>query len=66
MFKNETKETRVVDDSFSAYLVENAHFTNQEEYPIIEHNMVSMDVPKKIMPFNKAINYRGDLSDTYI
>ncbi len=66
MFKNESKEVRVASDSFSAYLVENAHFTNEEEYPIIEKSMVSEDIPKKIVPFNKAINYRGDLSDTYI
>lgn len=55
-----------VPDSFKAFLVENAHFTALEEYPIIEEDMVSKDVPIRIMPFSKAINYRGNLSNTYI
>ncbi len=28
--------------------------------------MIAMDIPKEIMPFNKAINYQGDLSKTFI
>lgn len=56
----------MVQDSFQAFLVEGAYFTSKEEYPIIPSNMVSKVIPKKIMPFNKAIIYRGDLRDYYI
>lgn len=59
-------KNRRVEDSFSACLVENARFTVGEEYPVIESYMVSPIIPKKIMPFSKAICYRGDLSDTFI
>lgn len=55
-----------VDDSFQAYLVEGAEFTGIEEYPIIRKEMVPNVLPKKIMTFNEAINYRGDLSETAI
>ena len=55
-----------VSDSFQAFLVEGVTFTKNEEYPILESQMISKDIPKKIMPFNKALNYRGDLSDTFI
>lgn len=62
---NYLKEKEVV-DSFQAFLVEGAHFTENEEYPIIEKDMVSKCIPEKIMPFSKAITYRGDLKDTFI
>ena len=55
-----------VPDSFQAFLVSGAHFTAQEEYPIIPADFVAACVPKKIMPFSKAITYRGDLRDTFI
>lgn len=55
-----------VPDSFQAFLVEGAKFTNEEEYPKIEIDMISKELPQKIMPFSKAINYQGDLSDTFI
>ncbi len=55
-----------VPDSFKAFLVEGAYFTKNEEYPILEESMISKNIPKRIMPFNKAINYHGDLSDTYV
>lgn len=55
-----------VSDSFSAFLVENAQFTQNEEYPILRDEMISKEVPAKIMPFNKAITFQGDLSNTYI
>ena len=58
--------TEVVPDSFQSFLVSGAHFTNQEEYPIIPERFVSSVIPKKIMPFSKAISFRGDLHDTYI
>ena len=58
--------TKAVKDSFQAFLVEGAHFTENEEYPIIREDMVSRDIPKKIIPFSKAICYRGDLSDAFI
>lgn len=60
--KNEGK----VEDSFGAYLVEGAHFSSHEEYPIIEERMIAKTIPVDIMPFNKALNYRGDLSKTFI
>ena len=53
-------------DSFSAFLVENANFTDQEEYPILEERMISRSIPKRILPFGKAINSHEDLSDTFI
>lgn len=56
----------IVSDSFQAFLVEGAEFTSNEQYPKIRASMVSKIQPLKIMPFNKAINYHGDLSDTYI
>ncbi len=56
----------VVEDSFQAFLVEGANFTEKEEYPILESWMVSKVPPKKIMPFDKALNYRGDLSDVHV
>lgn len=55
-----------VSDSFQAFLVVNANFTAIEEYPIIATDMIAKTAPKKIMPFSKAINYRGDLSDTFV
>ena len=55
-----------VEDSFQAFLVELAEFTKCEEYPIIEDWMVSRVPPKRIMPFNKAIHYQGDLSNIYV
>ncbi len=56
----------VVADSFQAFLVKGAHFTSNEEYPIIPSKMISIKNPQKIMPFNKALNFRGDLKDTFI
>ncbi len=55
-----------VPDSFQAYLVEGAKFTAVEEYPIIPCDFIPTEIPKKILPFQKAINYQGDLSETYI
>ena len=55
-----------VTDAFQAFLVEKAKFTDVEEYPIIPAEMVTKQVPMKILPFSKAINYKGDLSDTFI
>ncbi len=55
-----------VEDSFEAYLVKGASFTRDEEYPVIPSKFVSKTIPKRIMPFEKAINYKGDLSDTFI
>ena len=60
------RANRKVSDSFQAYLVDGANFTGNEEYPIIPADFISKDIPKDIMPFDKAINYRGDLSKTYI
>lgn len=55
-----------VDDSFQAFLVEGAKFTDVEEYPILRSDMVPTTVPEKIMPFSKAITFQGDLSKTVI
>lgn len=56
----------VIEDSFQAFLVEEANFTKEEEYPIIRDEMVPQVAPKKIMPFFKAITYQGDLKDYVI
>ena len=66
IFSTAVLPTKPIDDSFQAYLVENAFFTNTEEYPIIPSYMVPDIPPVKMMPYNKAIFYRGDLSDTYV
>ncbi len=55
-----------VEDSFQAFLTENAFFTSNEEYPIIPSEMVSKVLPKRILPFNKALTYRGDLKDAFV
>jgi len=55
-----------VDDSFQAFLVDGAFFTHNEEYPILREDMISTTIPKKIMPFSKAITFQGDLSNTFI
>lgn len=63
MYKDEND---VVEDSFQAFLVEGANFTDLEEYPKIENWMIPEVPPKKIMPFDKALNFQGDLSDVYV
>lgn len=55
-----------VPDAFQSFLVQGAHFTPTEEYPIITSDMIASTVPKKIMPFDKAISYQGILKDTFI
>lgn len=60
------KENGIIKDSFQAFLVEDANFTDNEEYPIIEDEMVSLVPPKQIVSFSEAINYKGDLSNSYI
>ena len=55
-----------VEDSFQAFLVKDASFTEREEYPSLRADMISSVLPSKIMPFNKAINFQGDLSRTFI
>ncbi len=55
-----------VSDSFGAFLVEGARFSSHEEYPIIEKSMIAQKLPVDIMPFDKALVYRGDLSKTFI
>lgn len=64
-FKKDANVNSVI-DSFDAFLVENAHFTTKEEYPILEECMISKTIPKRILPFGKAINSHEDLSDTFI
>ena len=59
-------EQGTVVDSFGAFWVEGARFTSHEEYPIIEERMIATEIPVEIMPFNKALTYRGDLSKTFI
>lgn len=61
-----TNTVEVVPDSFQSFLVNGANFTDREEYPIIPQRFVSSDIPQKIMPFSKAITFRGDLHDTFI
>jgi len=59
-------ENGVVEDSFQAFLVDGASFTKEEEYPIIREDMVPNIPPTKVMPFFKAINFQGDLSEYVI
>ena len=59
-------ENNIVEDSFQAFLVEGANFTKEEEYPILKRWMIPELPPKQIMPFDKALNYQGDLSDVYV
>ncbi|MBR6332761.1 MAG: DUF4417 domain-containing protein [Dehalococcoidales bacterium] len=69
MFKNylfQHREKHAVSDSFKAFLVEDAHFTPNEEYPIIRSEMVSSTIPKRVLPFDKAIVSKEDLSQTFI
>lgn len=55
-----------VPDSFQSYLVDGAKFTKDEEYPILEKDIISQNIPQYIMPFDKAITYRGNLKNTFI
>ena len=59
-------ENNLVEDSFQAFLVEGANFTKEEEYPILERWMIPEIPPKKIMPFDKALNYQGVLSEAFV
>ena len=63
---NDALKDVIVDDSFQAFRVKGAHFTEKEEYPVIPEAMIAKAPPKKIMPFSKAISFQGDLSDTFI
>ena len=66
MYNKKTEYNYMVEDAFQASLVGGASFTKEEEYPIIPGDYVSIDLPERIMPFNKALNYRGDLSHVFI
>lgn len=57
---------RILEDSFQAFLVAGAKFTLDEEYPIIPKDFISKEAPIDIMPFDKALNYHGDLSNTFV
>lgn len=58
---------RPVPDSFQAYLLSGEeHFTENEEYPVLSSSMISNVRPHHIMPFDKALSYRGSLDDTFI
>lgn len=56
----------IIRDSFQAFLVDGANFTENEEYPIIEEWMIPTIPPNRIITFSEAINYRGDLSNYYV
>lgn len=56
---------KIVKDDFQAFLVESAHFTDGENYPIIEEWMISEEFPDKIVPFNKIKKIKN-LEDYYI
>lgn len=61
-----SNHNKIIPDSFGAFLVEGARFTDEEEYPILEQWMVTKELPKAILPFNKALNCREDISNTYV
>lgn len=66
MYNQIIKYQKNVPDEFQAFLVDGARFTANEEYPILRKDMIPDTAPQAIMPFEKAINYRGDLHNTYI
>lgn len=43
-----------VKDNFHAFLVKEATFTPNEEYPILKREFISNEIPKKIIPFDKS------------
>lgn len=57
---------RPAPDSFQAFLVDGAEFTKEEEYPIIPIHFISKEIPKRVVPFNKAITCHHNLQDTFI
>ncbi len=59
-------KNNVVEDSFQSFLVDGANLTDGEEYPVIKEDMVPAFPPTKVMPFCKAVTYRGNLSDHFI
>ena len=65
MFKNQ-KGPKPVKDVFGAYLASDAEYTPLNQYPIIPPSFVYSDFPKKILPLDKALNSKEDLSDTFI
>lgn len=54
-----------VDDSFKAFLIENARLTNNEGYPIIEDRMVSKELPKDIITFKESLRIPKDKRKDY-
>ena len=53
-------------NEFFSFIDDEAFFTFDENYPVIEDWMVSPTPPKKIIPFDKALKFRGDLSEYFI
>lgn len=60
MFKN-----KEIKDTFQAFLVDGADFTDIEQYPILEKDMISNDIPNKIISFDKYREEK-DLSNCFI
>lgn len=48
-----------VKDSFQAFLVEGARFTNKEGYPILEEWMISKEIPTKIVTFKESLKIKN-------
>lgn len=55
-FQNYTEDK--VKDSFQAFLVEGAQFTNNEGYPILEEWMISKEIPKNIVTFKESLKIK--------
>lgn len=66
MNSQKTEYGKIIPDEFQAFLVEGAKFTEIEEYPVLRKDMIPVDAPQAIMPFEKAINYHGNLHNIYI
>lgn len=66
MLSQDSYYQKNVPDEFQAFLVADACFTEAEEYPVLRKDMIPVAAPQMIMPFEKAINFRGDLHDAYI
>lgn len=53
--KYSKEKNNEVKDTFQAFLVKNAKFTENEEYPIIEQYMISKEIPKDIITFKESL-----------
>lgn len=65
MFRNNV-QPKIVKDVFNAYLASDAELTKTNQYPIIPPEFIYSEFPQKILPFDKALHSKEDLSNTFI